>query len=240
MPASNPEKRLRALFTCIGDLIASKHGLWLSSLRLDDCAPNDPLKGWRVRSIYFYGELAADQEVYKKTVKRLDQGGTIDESTHNHVRQAGSFRATLLVDHVSSSFYQGDHYRHHYLGRGIKDRLFVVLPVNEDVESFFIFDRLLHEPDFSHADLETAAFALRSLTWFNRQLHLSYGQLVADKPLTPTERQVLRKLLTGRAEKVIAHDIGQSHNTTHEYIIRLFRKFNVRSRAELTAFWLGH
>lgn len=129
---------------------------------------------------------------------------------------------------------------HHYLGRGITDRLFVVMPVNEDVESYFMFDRLRGQPDFTPQDLEIASYALRSLGWLNRQIHLSYGQLMADAPLTPTERGVLKHMLAGSAEKNIAEAMGQSPHTTHQYVKTLFRKFNVRSRAELTALWLGH
>ncbi|WP_415028532.1 hypothetical protein [Alloalcanivorax venustensis] len=38
----------------------------------------------------------------------------------------------------------------------------------------------------------------------------------------------------------MAEAMGQSPHTTHQYVKTLFRKFNVRSRAELTALWLGH
>ncbi|ASK33371.1 helix-turn-helix transcriptional regulator [Alloalcanivorax mobilis] len=239
LPASEPEISLGKLFSRIGNLIESRHGYWLSSLRLIDDAAADPLYGWRARSIVFHGELPADQHAYTSTVKQLDKG-IPDESTYNHVRRAGRFRATLMVDHVSKEFYSGDHYIHHYLGRGIIDRLFVVMPVNEDVESYFIFDRLRGEPNFTPKELEIASYALRSLGWFNRQIHLSYGQLVADSPLTPTERNVLKHLLSGSAEKIIAEAMSQSPHTTHQYVKTLFRKFNVRSRAELTALWLGH
>ena len=159
---------------------------------------------------------------------------------HPDLLEDEDFRATLLVDHVSEGFYSGDHYIHHYLGRGITDRLFVVMPVNEDVESYFMFDRLRGQPDFTPQDLEIASYALRSLGWLNRQIHLSYGQLMADAPLTPTERGVLKHMLAGSAEKNIAEAMGQSPHTTHQYVKTLFRKFNVRSRAELTALWLGH
>jgi len=239
LPASAPEVSLDKLFTAISALIDSRHGLWLSSLRLADDADHDPLLGWRARSVFFHGELPADQQAYTGAVKRLDKG-IPDESTYNHVLRAGAFRATLLVDHVSEGFYSGDHYIHHYLGRGITDRLFVVMPVNEDVESYFMFDRLRDQPDFTAQDLETASYALRSLGWLNRQIHLSYGQLMADAPLTPTERGVLKHMLAGSAEKNIAEAMGQSPHTTHQYVKTLFRKFNVRSRAELTALWLGH
>ncbi|MFP1680869.1 response regulator transcription factor [Alloalcanivorax sp. C16-1] len=239
LPASNPECNLRLLFERIGTLIDSRHGYWLASLRLAVDVPNDPLLGWRARSICFHGELPPDQGVYIETVKRLDKGSP-DESTTNHVRNAGRFRAVLLRDHVSEAFYSGDHYLHHYLARGITDRLFVVMPVNEDVESYFVFDRLSGEPPFTPADLDIVRYALRSMGWFNRQVHLSYGQLVAEAPLTPTERRILNHLLTGSPEKSIADAMAQSPHTTHQYVKTLFRKFNVRSRAELTALWLGH
>jgi len=239
LPASAPEVSLGKLFSGISALIDSPHGLWLSSLRLADDADTDPLLGWRARSVFFHGQLPADQQAYTSAVKRLDRG-IPDESTYNHVLRAGRFRATLLVDHVSTEFFSGEHYIHHYLGRGITDRLFVVMPVNEDVESYFMFDRLRDQPDFTPRDLEIASYALRSLGWLNRLIHLSHGQLVADAPLTPTERGVLKHLLGGSAEKIIAEAMGQSPHTTHQYVKTLFRKFNVRSRAELTALWLGH
>lgn len=92
--------------------------------------------------------------------------------------------------------------------------LFVVMPVNEDVESYFMFDRLRGQPDFTPQDLEIASYALRSLGWLNRQIHLSYGQLMADAPLTPTERGVLKHMLAGSAEKNIAEAMGQNPHTT--------------------------
>ncbi|UWN51416.1 hypothetical protein ASALC70_03643 [Alcanivorax sp. ALC70] len=238
LPASQPDTALDCLLNRIADLIDSDHGYWLCSIRLSDDA-NDPLLGWRARSIRFFGELPADQQVYVATVKRLDKG-IPDESTRNHVHEAGRFRATLLVDHISEAFYEGEHYIHHYLGRGITDRLFVVMPVNQDLESYFVFDRLRGQADFTPEELEVARYALRSLSWLNRQIHLSHGQFMAEAPLTPTERQVLKHLLAGSAEKCIADTLGQSPHTTHEYVKTLFRKFNVRSRAQLTALWLGH
>ena len=54
LPASAPEVSLKKLFSAISALIDSRHGLWLSSLRLADDADNDPLLGWRARSVFFY------------------------------------------------------------------------------------------------------------------------------------------------------------------------------------------
>lgn len=238
IPASMPETAVETLFNQVGTLIHSWHGLWLAVLRFDDAAPSDVLLGWRPRSVYFYSKLESDDRVYKQTIKRLDQG-EVDESSRNHARQAGKFRASLLVDHVSEAFFQGEHYRDHYLQRGIADRLFVTLPVNEDTESYFIFDRMVNQPRFTYSDLDTASYALRSLSWLVRQLHLSYGHLVARDPLTPSERTVIRHLLRGLPEKAVARKMGHSPNTTHQHVKTLFRKFNVQSRTQLLSLWLG-
>ena len=47
LPASAPEVCLNKLFTEISALIDSRHGLWLSSLRLADDADNDADNGDR-------------------------------------------------------------------------------------------------------------------------------------------------------------------------------------------------
>lgn len=239
-PASDPENNLSALFSGVGDLIDSRHGCWLCAVRLSE-NDRDPLNGWRPASVVFHGELPNDQAAYRKAVSGVERGREQpDESTFAHVRQAGRFRASLLSDQVSEAFYQGRSYQLHYLGRGIIDRLFVILPVNEDLESFFMFDRLRGQAPFRRSDLEIAAYALRSLAWFNRQLHLGHGRLIAEEPLTAAERRVLKPLLGGGVEKAIADDLNQSPHTTHQHVKTIFRKFNVRSRAELMALWLGH
>lgn len=68
---------------------------------------------------------------------------------------------------------------------------------------------------------------------------LSYGLQLAERPLTPTERQVLKLLLSDRAEKETAHQLEQSARTTHHHVTAIFRKFGVSSRAGLLALWLG-
>jgi DNA-binding CsgD family transcriptional regulator len=77
------------------------------------------------------------------------------------------------------------------------------------------------------------------LRWFYRQQLLSHGLLIADTPLTATERRVLLGLLDGKTEKAVAGILGQSPNTTHVHVKSIYAKFNVRNRAALTALWLG-
>ncbi|MEI2415255.1 helix-turn-helix transcriptional regulator [Orrella sp. JC864] len=62
------------------------------------------------------------------------------------------------------------------------------------------------------------------------------------RPLTPREREVLPYVAAGRANKVIALDLGISMRTVETHRARIFRKTGVRNAAEL-ARWLyggGH
>jgi DNA-binding CsgD family transcriptional regulator len=68
---------------------------------------------------------------------------------------------------------------------------------------------------------------------------LHHGLLIARAPLMPTERRLASLLLTERAEKEIADDLGLTPASTHTYITGLFRKFGVSGRSGLTALWLG-
>jgi DNA-binding CsgD family transcriptional regulator len=52
------------------------------------------------------------------------------------------------------------------------------------------------------------------------------------------ERQTLACLLEGDSEKQVAARLDVSHATAHQYVMSLYRRFRVRSRAELLAYFL--
>ena len=68
---------------------------------------------------------------------------------------------------------------------------------------------------------------------------LQRGIILADKPLTPSERRMLSELLTDKSEREIAETLSLKSTTVHTYAKRIIRKFNVRGRAGLMALWLG-
>nr|WP_246441691.1 helix-turn-helix transcriptional regulator [Xanthobacter tagetidis] len=67
---------------------------------------------------------------------------------------------------------------------------------------------------------------------------MSNGLLAASAPLTPAERRVLHLLLTKASEKEIARQVEIATSTAHQHVTNVFRKFGVRSRAELMSLWL--
>jgi DNA-binding CsgD family transcriptional regulator len=60
---------------------------------------------------------------------------------------------------------------------------------------------------------------------------------IAD--LAPRHQKVLSHLLAGGSEKALADQLGLSRHTIHEYVRAIYRKFNVNSRSELMAHWVG-
>ncbi|WP_346838999.1 LuxR C-terminal-related transcriptional regulator [Microbulbifer sp. SAOS-129_SWC] len=232
---------LQYLLGSVSELIDAHHAYWLSSLHLryrDE--EQDPMLGWRPGPVFHYREMPEDRAFYRKQVKATEDGNYIpQESTINHLRQAGNFRATLLRDHVSPEFFRSEHYQNHFLARGISDTLYVVAPVNTDTEVYFCFNRIGTQHPFDTTDLDIAADTIRCLGWFHKKVLLGHGLLVAHKPLTATERKVMQYLLTELAEKQIAERLKQKPDTTHKHICNIYRKFNINSRAALMAIWLG-
>jgi DNA-binding CsgD family transcriptional regulator len=56
--------------------------------------------------------------------------------------------------------------------------------------------------------------------------------------LTRRQREVLDHLLTGRAEKEIAHQLCISPATIHDHVLAIYRHYHVNSRAGLMARWI--
>lgn len=59
------------------------------------------------------------------------------------------------------------------------------------------------------------------------------------KELPPRARETLEHLLSGLSEKQIASRLNLSPNTVHHYVKIIHRKFEVSSRGELLARWVG-
>jgi hypothetical protein len=85
-----------------------------------------------------------------------------------------------------------------YLERDQADVVAVVFPVSERSESYFLFIRNAQRPRFEEHERDGLAYALRGIRWFHRHMLLFHGLLGTGAPLTVTERNALRCLLSGR------------------------------------------
>jgi DNA-binding CsgD family transcriptional regulator len=237
--AAQTNEALNRLMRGLCELVGAQNATWIGAVRMDDALPADPVRGWRPRLIrHLYPNQPFDAAAREQA--RDLETGYVDVSTVRNVSFAGRFRTHLLAELVPASWFEGDYYRVYYAGLNHHDAIWAGVPISEDAESYFGLYRGAGQERFTGADRDAVGHALRALRWFLRQHMLGEGLLVAAAPLTPVERAVLQGLLTGVPEKQIAQRLGRSYHTTHEYVIRIFRKYGVTNRTTLMALWLGH
>lgn len=232
------DEALTHLMEKLCTLVGANNILWMGGVRMDNTFPDDPIKGWRPRcNRYLHPSMPIDDAVQEQLAS-LEEG-TGDITTIRNVEGAGSFRANRLCDLVGPEWFESPYYRTCYQGLGLADAIWIAFPINEDSESWFGIYSAPDRPPFTEAERDIAAYALRGIKWFHRQLMLSHGLLAARAPLTQRERKILHLLLTELSEKQIAEKIGRSYHTVHECVISIYRKFGVNNRSALMALWLG-
>lgn len=236
--AADSDAALDYLMKSLCELVDAQNAVWIGAVRLAGNFPDDPVKGWRPRTIRHMRPTSPILVASREQKKKLE-AGSVDETTVQNVAGAGTFRVKRLVDLVSAEWLESDYYHCYYRGMGIADTIWAGVPINEDAECYFGIHRHIGHPFFATEERDAVADALRGLKWFLRQQMLSHGLLVANAPLTPVERQVLQGLLSGLSEKEIATAQNQSYHTTHEYVTAIYRKYGVSNRAALMALWLG-
>lgn len=236
--AGDGDAALTHLLTTLCAMITAQNALWSVVVRLPSPMPKDPLFGWRPRLVRLLDPVPAMVASVQEQFETL-WSGHVDSSHVVAVSGNEPFSANLLFEAMPAEWFEGEHYRRHYLGVGHGDSIQVRCALNDDVRIHLFIFRDVQAPRFSARDLELLGFVMHGLRWFNRQHLLSHGLLIADAPLTSTERRVLLGLLDGLTEKQIAQKLDQSPNTTHVHIKSIYTKFNVRNRSTLTALWLG-
>lgn len=218
-------------------LVGAWNATWGGAIRLGPDTTDDPLQGWRVtitRLLYPMEEHPA-QGPFEELRARWNRR-EIDPSFLLPLREVGRFRTYALRRDLPPDWFDSPFFRAYYSPFGTVDAVFVGFPINADAESHFGF---YSRTAFTERDIALLAYALRGIKWFHRQIMITHGPLIARSPLTPTERKVLRLLLTKASEKQIAGQLGLAASTTHQHVVVLFRKFAVRSRAELMSLWLS-
>lgn len=220
-------------------VLQARDVIWVGAARVGQgmFARRDALGGWRAMIVRHYD----DSPEFRARSQAVAKAHEAEPSLTTRALMAGA--GQLRVHRLRDGFVdfdlmkESEGYRLFYEEAGITDRLFSVMPVNADAESFILVDHY-GRTRFSAQDAEWVTEAMRGLKWFHRELLLANGLLVAGAPLSPTERRIVRLLLTGHGESRIAAEIGQSPKTTHKYITEILRKYGVKGRTGLMALWL--
>ncbi|MGC4013352.1 MAG: hypothetical protein QM755_02370 [Luteolibacter sp.] len=237
-PASETERALEHLMAGIAEMIDAGNAYWLGYIRLCSPVPDDPLKGLRPGAGRYLHPTPTHGESARNQTDQWNRR-QVNEGYVRAARDVGRFRSFRLRKEMRPAYFEEEFYQTFHASRGFHDQCIVFFPVNDDYESMFNFQRVGVARDFTAAEEAIAAYALRGIKWFHRQVALSYGLLLAETPLTPIQRQISRLLLTERSEKQIAAEIGRTQGMTHKHITEIFRKFGVTGRAGLMAVWLG-
>jgi len=245
-PPAKADDALVHLFERLGQLIDADNAMWFGVVRAlrAPAARQDWCHGWRCPVIRRWKADLQRDELIRRFIQSLETPCAvgIGETTVQMMAEAGRFRAHRLRDGWIdyAAFRRTLHHRIYYTKAGIADRLWIGVPVNEDTESVFTFDRIgRRRRRFTPEEASLAAQALRGLKWFSRQTLLRHGVLAARTRLTPTERRVVPLLLTDLTEKEIAAQLGLTFAAAHQHARSVYGKFAVRGRAGLMALWLG-
>lgn len=120
----------------------------------------------------------------------------------------------------------------------IHDRLNMAIALSPSLEVVFALDRRVGQPSFTQRDVALFYALSLGLKPLVLRMALSHGLLEGQGRLSPREHETLRWLLRGLSEKEIAEELNLSYKTLHQYVVAVYRKFGVHSRAELMALWL--
>ena len=246
-PAGDTEAMLAHFYRVALPLLGADDGYYLLMVRLAEGeeAERDLCQGWRARAIVPAVPTPQRLALIRSFLAGSDKLDPVHvgQTSVNICATSGRFRVASLHGGLVDweEFRHTEHHRLYYEARHVADRLWAVCPVNANVEICYNFDRL-GPPDparfFTTRDFGRAEILLGGLAWFHKRIVLSHGVLAGEAPPTPAEGRVLRLLLTGQSEKMIATTLGLSIRTTHNSVTALFKKFGVQSRAELMALWL--
>lgn len=117
----------------------------------------------------------------------------------------------------------------------IDNELMSIFQIEDDgALSGICLHRAAGERDFSSRDRRLLSFLHAELGLLIGRALVSAAEPCLDM-LPPRLRQTLACLLEGDSEKQAASRLGLSLATTHEYVTALYRRFRVRSRAQLMA-----
>lgn len=264
-PAGASDAALHHLLDWIARTIDADGVQWIGSVRAlrGAEAEKDPFRGWRLRTRQAWREDSeavqrrhaayyASNHFGKRTASYRDPEAHLEKedahigmTSRAIVAGAGKFRVHRMRDGWIDfeRFRHTLHYKLYYEDAGITDRIWISVPVDEDLESTLLVDRHAREDGVEHFTLQEATLAgdaFRGAVDLHRRLLLETGLLTGEKPLSAAERAVLRGLLSSRSEKEIATVTKQSAHTVHAYVKTLYVRFGVQSRQGLMARWLGH
>lgn len=223
--------------TELARLVGAANVGWIGAARQSSGRPDDPVHGWRPRAVeYLYENNPAQQQAVGEVISRIGTDAT-DPMTRRMVELAGRTRALLRHEMVDDETWNRSWLVNEVLRpHGIASRVIGAHTLDEATESYIFLDRYDGERPFGPRERDLLHIFLLGGRAFHR--HQVLARMEVQPRLTPRERQVLALLLSERSEREIAEAVGLTYRTTHQHVVSILRKFGVRGRVGLMAFWL--
>jgi DNA-binding CsgD family transcriptional regulator len=234
---ADADEALRHLFGGLCALTGSDQSFVAFGKRSEP-ASRDPFNGWRWTGNVIYFQRPPEHEALASAWVAQNVP-YFEKHTQGLVCASGRHRAFLRPELVDDTDWRSSRSRDLLHVLELEDRLVGACVVSPQVEMYFTLDRHRNDEKFSARERDILLAALSGLQSFARRLARSHGVLDADRMLSPRERETLRYLLSGLSEKQIADAMGLTPKSLHQYVVALFRKFAVHSRAELMALWMN-
>jgi DNA-binding CsgD family transcriptional regulator len=196
--------------------------------------------GWRVARVLYHGQTP-DRLRLRQALEVPILNFVDDPLLRAMVEEGGAHRAHLRREIIDDALWEKNApaLRELFRKLGIVDRLFAVHATTQRAAIFIGFDRGIEDDSFGPLERTLLLYSVHVLDWFWQRAARAHGLIGAAQPLSPRERECLKYLLGCEAEKAIASVLGLTDRTLHQYVVSLYRKLGVRSRAELMARWLG-
>lgn len=195
---------------------------------------------WKVVDAIF---PIGDDRQYAIELKRyfkeaLEKGG-IDPQMTFSIEQAGKTRVARTGDAISAEQWSQHWMCERLLNEGVIDRMVGTYTLSDYAESYITIDRAVGEQPFSEEDAQRFYQALNLFPRLHYLLFLERGLIgPATEPLSPRQQDIVHLLLEPLSEQAIAEQLQLSKGTVHNYIIDIYKIFNVSSRYELIQLWL--
>lgn len=229
------DQAMRGLVRGTAEIVGARQcSVWVARC----CGSHDSPADWQVLS----WELVATTQEHSEDVDDwVRQTPQISQCpfTHALLCGAGSDRSHRAIDLLPEAEWKSSlTYRLLYEPMGLTDVITVGLVLGPGHELYFAFSTGdVH--GFSVEQRDIAAFLLQGPRRVWTEWARFHGYIEAERPLTRRECSVLEFLLIGKSEPDIAKQLGLTAGSTHQVVVSIYRKFSVRSRAELMSRWLN-
>lgn len=235
--ALDGDDAFKRLLAHVAQLLDAQDAYGVVARRTED-ANAQPL-GWAPRQAFFLNEpepaLLRMSKAYLTNPKSLARS----EYLQRLMTLTTHARVLLREEAIGASTWSDTESGNVMELRGMMDRIMGATPLGRGLALFLAIDRDTTQPNFGLVEKQLLTTALELLVPFGRNLALSYGLNDGAVALTRREQVVLRHLLSGARELDIADALNVSPHTIHDHTKRVFKKFGVTSRAELTSLWLA-